>query len=376
MTLVKSLLAIDYDLQVVVSDNSDNETLRDLIVPSLFDERLVYRHTLGELSAVENFDLALSLVTGDYVSFIGDDDIIGPEFLEIVEFAKTENYDAVFYRSKSRVIHYFWPGVSSPRWGDMGGKLYFSDFTGKISRPDLIKASKKALLRLGSGPMTMPRIYLGIVSRALVEKILDLYGCLFGGVSPDVFSSHLLALHAENPIMLDFPFIIPGAFPKSASAARADRTDVGTLLDNNYLARFKKLDWDDRVPKYFSPYTVWAQSHVKAIAVVGGDVPLRSFAHLYALCFIFTNKQSQGLLTKSIKAHRSTVARFSLHLLTGIYLIIIGVRYVFEKVPAILKGRPGGATYEESNISDTSEALNRLTSELKKLNIIIVTNLK
>src|SRR3546814_19204795 len=47
------------------------------------------------ISVVDNFNTALSHATGDYVCFIGDDDLIAPEIVDIACKAKSLSVDAV-----------------------------------------------------------------------------------------------------------------------------------------------------------------------------------------------------------------------------------------------------------------------------------------
>ena len=224
-TLVRAALELIPDCQVVVNDNSDDDSLGALLGDMVSDPRLSYCYQPDNLSVVENFNNALARSTGEYITFLGDDDMIGPRFREFVLKAKAAGIDALLYRTDRRPLHYFWPGVSSPRWGDMGGKLYFSRYTGRGHDLDIQWASRDAIAHLGTGPRRMPRIYLGVISRKLVERAEATFGPLFGGFSPDVYSSHLLARCCAKPVVVDYPLIIPGASPKSTSAARAERSD-------------------------------------------------------------------------------------------------------------------------------------------------------
>ena len=359
-TLVRTVLDVLEDCEVVVSDNSDDDSLRGLLMDFANDERLVYKHHPGEMSVVQNFNDALSASTGEYVTMLGDDDTIGPEFLRYVEMAKEEGIDTLTYQSEGRVLHYFWPGVSSPRWGDIGGKLYFSRFTGRCHVLDTRRAIRDSILHLGNGPRRLPRIYLGVVSRELIEEVKRQYGELFGGVSPDVYSSCLLAMCCQNPVVVDHPLVIPGASPQSASAKRAERTDVGGLTANEYMSRFSNLSWDERIPRYYAPYTVWADSHLKAHKTIHKTVPLRSFAHLYAMCLLFTSSQARLFVPNAIRAHGKIGRRFQVALLTVFSVVAILVRYAYEKVPALITRRPGGARYEIAGVSDTNSARERL----------------
>lgn len=75
----KSALEQSYgNIQVVVSDNSDDERTRERITPYLSDTRIVYHREPG-LTALNNFAKCLELATGEYVNFLMDDDIFHPD---------------------------------------------------------------------------------------------------------------------------------------------------------------------------------------------------------------------------------------------------------------------------------------------------------
>ena len=114
-TLVRAVLELVPDCQVVVSDNSDDQSLRELLEDQLADQRLSYKYEPAKLSVIDNFNSALERASGDFVTFLGDDDIIGPYFQEVAAKAKAEGVEALLYRTRERMIHYFWPNISSPR---------------------------------------------------------------------------------------------------------------------------------------------------------------------------------------------------------------------------------------------------------------------
>ena len=61
------------ETQIVIQDNSDNTTLYDSI-KEINTSRVKYNHHEGILSFVDNFEKAVSLAEGRYITLIGDDD--------------------------------------------------------------------------------------------------------------------------------------------------------------------------------------------------------------------------------------------------------------------------------------------------------------
>src|SRR5687768_9539170 len=83
LSSIKSTIRLpDKDLEVVVHDNSDSDVLR-LAVAELQDHRIRYHHTARKLSMTENYDSAVSMCRGRFISLIGDDDGV-TKFLPMV----------------------------------------------------------------------------------------------------------------------------------------------------------------------------------------------------------------------------------------------------------------------------------------------------
>jgi hypothetical protein len=359
--LARAALELLPSCQVVISDNSDDNSLLKILGDSIADPRLVYHYQSGMLSVVDNFNAALAHATGEYIALLGDDDMIGPHFLECVLQAKSERIEALMYRSTGRVVHYFWPGVQSPRWGDIGGKLYASQFGGTARPLNVQKAIGDAIMHLGEGPRHMPRIYLGLASRGLVERVQAKYGSLFGGFSPDVFSSHLMATECAKAVVVDYPFILPGACPKSTSSASVERSNRGPgKTADNHIGRFTSTTWDPRIPNYYSGYTVWSQSLIQAHAKTGCPIPLRAFGYLYATCLFFTPNLARRNLGAAIRAHGARTKQLAVTLQTLLAVPRVATNYVLRRIPAALTRRPGGARFVVSGLDNIRVALERL----------------
>jgi hypothetical protein len=76
-TLARSALELLLSCQVVINDNSD-DSLRNILGDSIGDPRVAYHYQPGMLSVIENFNATLACSKGEYVTILGDDDMIGP----------------------------------------------------------------------------------------------------------------------------------------------------------------------------------------------------------------------------------------------------------------------------------------------------------
>ena len=99
--LVESLLAWKADnFELIVHDNSDEDNhFADEITKYSDDCRLRYFHVREPLSAIENCDLAVHHARGEYVSFIGDDDGVIRQTLDVVAWMKKHSVDALYCRA-------------------------------------------------------------------------------------------------------------------------------------------------------------------------------------------------------------------------------------------------------------------------------------
>lgn len=106
---IKSILSIivdiDHRCEIVVQDNSSDDSLRKLI-SDLNNNSVVYNYNSKPLSFVDNFEEALNLSSGEYFIVLGDDDSTTKDILPIVEWMKKENIESV---SSSFVVDYIWP---------------------------------------------------------------------------------------------------------------------------------------------------------------------------------------------------------------------------------------------------------------------------
>lgn len=274
--------------EIVVSDNSTQPLKLEVIQSLNAGSRIVYVHHSERLSVVDNFERAARLATGDYMIFIGDDDCVGPDIEEIVRWASRQKIEAVVSYSDRFIANYFWPGVVSKYFGDgYAGRMFIAPFTGKAWPLDSRQAIISAANRPGSGLGTMARAYHGLVSRALVDRVIEKYGCLFGGVSPDIYSATLLTHETSRAYVVDFPFVIPGASPSSTAGEGAARQDTDGLKKREHITRFGDgLQWDQRVPEFYSPVTVWSYSHQQALDLLKDKGLTINFPRLYLKCML------------------------------------------------------------------------------------------
>ena len=284
--------------ELVVCDNSDHPLSEEQLQEFQNLKNFIYRHSSDYLSVVDNFKNAFEISSGEYIIFIGDDDCIGPDIEKIVNWAKSENIEALISYKSRFIANYFWPNVRSKYFGSKyAGRLFLEKFSGRVELINGKQAIASTLKNPGAGLGDMLRAYHGIISRALTSRVIDKYGILFGGVSPDIFSGTLLSYESRRSVAIDYPFVIPGASPKSTAGEGAAREDTGSLHERDHIKRFgSNLKWDSRIPEFYSPHTVWAYSQLQAIERINDPSLKLDFQDLYFRCALRYKAQKNAIM--------------------------------------------------------------------------------
>ena len=300
---VKSLLSIPYDIEIVVSDSSHHDHISVAIRDFPGSNRVKIIRPGTSISVVDNFNIALAASSGRFVTFIGDDDFVSDQIYQVALWAEEANIEAIRFTFP---VLYYWSDFLHQRLGtSLGGTLHIKKYTGKtrIIRP--ATSVLAALDNFGGGVLEMPRAYCGLISRKLVQRIDHKYGPLFGGVSPDIYSSYLISIESFRSVYIDFPVIIPGSSGKSTAGLSANGQHVGLLRDNPHIKPFKNLIWDDKIPEFYSVPTVWSFSLLQAVETTETLAEKPNFLRLYLKCFVFYPKYRDYTL-KAFCAYSTT----------------------------------------------------------------------
>lgn len=251
-------------VEIIVFDNSDNAN-EDLRALSCKTSNLMYYHDGSELSFADNFEKSVAVATGEYVTVIGDDDFVFPEILEAVKYAKSKGLDSII----SRLDYvYYWPGIDG-RTDQSTGALRISGENYKTGHEVIYQKNELArFLECGMSEFEnsdLARIYHGIVSKALVDRVIKMHGRIFGGLSPDIYSSIKLAVYAGETLKWKNQLTFPGVCKKSGSGQSAEGKHRGSLESAPHFRGHRKYQWEAEIPMYYSVDTIWAESAVKAL---------------------------------------------------------------------------------------------------------------
>ena len=345
---------------VVVLDNSDDNSLEHDVQNCPYNVSYVYRS--DQLSVVENFNQGTARLTGTYACFMGDDDIISERIFDLAFLMDSHNIDATILAPQTKGV-YFWPGIVDARWGDLGGTLFLGDPSGRVQPIKLDTAIRDSRARSCDGPQLLPRAYSGLIAKSCIDEVIKRHGALFGGCSPDIYSSRLLSSVVKRLVAIDLPVLLAGASKTSTSAQRAERSDVGQLTANDHLGRFQNLVWSQRIPEFYSPFTVWAQSYLQAEEQLGGKLNDSALAYLYAKCLLFARGNASAVMSAM---RRSSNPKWQM-MLTALALVALPFRYIAQKLPLLVNRRPGGCTRAFANLETSYDAGRHLDDVLRHI---------
>jgi glycosyltransferase involved in cell wall biosynthesis len=262
-TLINSI-ALKSVLEIIVLDSCLNEPPEKIQELILNQKKIKYIKTNNKFNAVQNFNEGISYITSDYCVYIGDDDILTSTVDEIMENWKDTSVEGIV---PTYPVSYQWPGYKTINQGNMlSGSIVSRAYNGNINLVDNPRAQlKKALEKSHLGPQNLPRLYLGIIKSSIIRDINEKYSGIFGGVSPDIYSSTLLAWELKKYVVFDYPLIVPGASPRSTTALSAEKKHTGRFSDSKQMQAFENLKWPQNIPKIYSTQTVWSYSMQAAL---------------------------------------------------------------------------------------------------------------
>jgi hypothetical protein len=283
------------NVEIVVQDSSDDVD-REHVRRSVHQNgNLKYLISNPETDFSENFNLAYANSEGVYVCAIGDDDTINPELYELVEWADRSEVDAV---SQAHSAFYFWPDYRlkfmERRYA---GRLYVRSSNPSLWRSECAVALAKFLESGFLDNKGLPKVYGGAVRRTCLERICARGGRVFGGVSPDIYSSLAAGLVVEKSFITDYPLFVAGSCGASGTCLAATGKHVGGLSVPQ-LSKFRNLIWSPEVPAFYSEETVWAHSAMQALRDLGRtDLIHRvNLSMLYVRCLLSHPKYRKHVL--------------------------------------------------------------------------------
>jgi hypothetical protein len=204
----------DVCLNVVISDNSD--TPYQSIVSTL-PLRII--RPPSRLSMSQHWDWMINQVKSDYYCILTDRSLLFPEnFTQALKTLRSENTGLISYSFAGYSDHYFPYFV---------GGLGYSNTSNLLTSVSIMEDARKSHYWAA-----FPRALNCIFSTGVVSTLKDKFGCVFGGVAPDVnFAFKYLSLF-DNFIYLDKPVFLSIGINHSNGRAmlKGQNTELSTWV--------------------------------------------------------------------------------------------------------------------------------------------------
>jgi len=276
---------VSKEFEVIIQDNSDDNSDFLLYINSLNDNRISYEHVEEWLSVIDNCDLGVSKAKGNFVCLLGDDDgIIINRSIELINYMEQNQIDSAMINK----LNYDWPDVAHSVWKEVSGKLTVPDYkyTNNVIN---VNAVLKQIINEGGGfgLGDLPRLYQGFVKKSTLDKLKAESGTYFPGPSPDMANAVGLTKFVKKHIYADSPCIISGQGKKSTGGQGSEKKHHGEIKNIGHLPKNTAADWTKEIPFFWSGPTIYSESAQKALELTNRlDLKL-NFNYLYAICLLY-----------------------------------------------------------------------------------------
>ena len=334
----RQILSLHQDIQVIVQDNSDDNSLKDSFTDLMNNDHFLYNHIDERIAFVDNYETAVSYAEGEYFIALGDDDGLLSNITDCVNWMKEQKIDAIKPSVKSS---YTWPDPYSDILAKREGVFSTKTFSGKIQFFDTRAVVIDLLKHGGMDYLVYPLAgtYHRIVRMDMLNEIKRITGRYYAGLTPDMYSAICLSLLPNIRFAeIDYPISLPGVCPISASAKSAKGEHCGKLETAPHFIGLKEpYNWDERIPQFYSVETIWGETLLKAVVAMGEEELIKKYYNEdYLLYYLYKNNQNvkddiEALLGKDrinslkvvVKKEKGKIGK----------LLIRGKDYILRRIP-------------------------------------------
>lgn len=214
------------DVEIVVQNNGNDPATRD-VVQMNHDPRVRLFGTDEVLPMTDNWERALENCTGDFVTFIGDDDGLLPDACDAAAAALLDDDEIVSWEP----CLYFWPSFADDARRNLLQAPTGLDFTVQM------RTSRQLVERVYAFDLhysKLPMIYNSFIGRTVIDRVRHRFGRYFFGSSPDITSGVINAISCERFLQSSRPLSVAG-ISKHSNGFRL--TQMETVVTQQDLER-------------------------------------------------------------------------------------------------------------------------------------------
>jgi glycosyltransferase involved in cell wall biosynthesis len=165
--------------ELIVMDNCGSEETRR-VVEAFASPRIRYFRSAERLSMADNWERGLDQATGDYVTFLGDDDGLLPDAIELAERFHADRPDEIL---SWWPFMWLWPDALPPDLRNLA-QMHFGAHVQRFDSREVLKD----VLAYRLDWTSLPTLYCSFVPRGLLDRMRRAQGRYFLAALPDVFS--------------------------------------------------------------------------------------------------------------------------------------------------------------------------------------------
>lgn len=213
---LQSILQNNYNnFEVIISDDHSTDGT-DALLSKISDPRVKIIKPPIKLTQTKNYEYLIDFANGEWVTILGDDDGIMPNFFETLNNLTSKFQDIEVLKFKRAI--YYWDNVSD-LYGDR--VIFFEN----LKRSAKIKNSKLHLflsLCLLHSAQDLPMIYTsGVIKNSLIKRIKKKSNnFFFHSVVPDYYSMVALSFECKKYVFSETPIFWVGVSKKSTGRKR------------------------------------------------------------------------------------------------------------------------------------------------------------
>lgn len=277
-------------VQLVLADNSP-DPIQEIYLQEMKEifPHLIYENDRGIVSMEQNYLRGLKLSTNEWLCIIGDDDFFLPEIAEAIRSYDDQPVDCVIYNPPK----YYWPNcvfANTEISGAPGAYVPVKPF-----RDEFVNVQLEINRCIRNGGLTigrLPRLYHGLVRRGAILNYCLNEDHEFNLGSPDISLAFYLALGNVTVVSHSKPLTVYGASAGSGGGMSTSKTHILPLDEAHHLSQHFRENWDDRIPRYWSEFTVFPASilYVSKLKKISIESNF-SFSAIYSAIIIYELSQ-------------------------------------------------------------------------------------
>jgi glycosyltransferase involved in cell wall biosynthesis len=329
-------LSNKYTYEVIIQDNSDdNKPCLDYLSKKKASQ-LKYFYNQGVIPISDNTELAIDNSNGKYLIFIGDDDFICPDILEITNLLDERSISCLIYSPG----YYWWESVefNKENYYQRAANLWLPQVTPilEFKKIDPVFELNKTLAKGAMAYDMLPRFYHGIVLRSQIDNLKSKIGRYIVGSCPDIDFAVSLAININEYYYINYPVSIFGASKNSGGGWTALKKHFGDVDKLPFLRPEIRKNWNPLIPRIWSERTIYPQttSEVLKAYYVEKEVNLLP---LYAAMLVYTpwlEPRIFWFIIKTCKYNPLMYVKFTFELFKKIVgFVVVKFKYKFKMLP-------------------------------------------